>query len=118
MHNTTKIIIRDFKLPARIGIYPQEHLTPQEICVNVTMELADAHILHDQIEDTVSYEDMVHEIRKQATIHHNLVESLAEHLSHFALRDTRVSNVEISVEKIKIFKEGTVGCIITRQQPV
>lgn len=112
--NITKIIVRDFKLPARIGIYPEEHQKTQNICVNVTMTLVDHRVPHDRIEDTVSYEGIVGEIRKQANIHHNLVESLAEILANFALTDPRVSTVEISVEKTDVFPEGHVGCIITR----
>ena len=114
--NTTKIIVRDFKLPARIGIYPEEHLKLQNICVNVTMELAEYRIAHDNIEDTVSYEGVVNEIRRLASIHHNLVETLAEDLAKFCLQDHRVSETQIEVRKTEAFEEGSVGCIIMRNQ--
>lgn len=112
--NSTKVIVRDFILPARIGIYPAEHVTPQNICVNVTMDLANHHIDHDVIEDTVSYEDIMNEIRLQATIHHNLVETLAEHLAQFTLKDARVKEVTVQVEKLEIYPDARVGCNITR----
>lgn len=112
--NITKIIVRDFILPARIGIYPQEQVTPQNICVNVTMNLADHHINHDEIEDTVSYEHVINEIRVQATLHHNLVETLAEHIAQFALRDIRVTEVTVQIEKLEIFPDARVGCCLTR----
>lgn len=112
--NSTKIIVRDFILPARIGIYPQEQVAPQNICVNVTMNLADHHINHDAIEDTVSYEHVINEIRVQATLHHNLVETLAEHIAQFALRDIRVTEVTVQIEKLEIFPDARVGCCLTR----
>lgn len=112
--NTTKIIVRDFILPARIGIYPQEQVIPQNICVNVTMNLADHHINHDEIENTVSYEHVINEIRVRATLHHNLVETLAEHIAQFALRDIRVTEVTVQIEKLEIFPDARVGCCLTR----
>lgn len=114
--NTTKIIVRDFLIPARIGIYPEEHISKQKIVVNVTILLTDYNIVHDKIEDTVSYEGIVEEIRKQADIHHNLVEILAERLAKFCLKDNRVLSVEIQIEKTDVFKEGHVGCTINRVQ--
>ncbi len=112
--NSTKIIVRDFILPARIGIYPEEHVKTQNICVNITMDLSVHHIDHDHIEDTVSYEHVVNEIRAQATIHHNLVETLAEHIAQFTLKDPRVCEVTVQVEKLEIYKDARVGCCITR----
>jgi dihydroneopterin aldolase len=114
--NSTKIIVRDFILPAHIGIYPEEHQKTQNICVNVTMELADYRVAHDTIQDTVSYEGIVLEIRKLAGIHHNLVETLAEKLAEFSLLDRRVASVEVTVKKLEIFPEGHVGCTITRNR--
>lgn len=112
--NLTNIIVQDFILPAHIGIYPEEHQKMQNICVNITMALADYRIAHDVIEDTVSYEGVVNEIRKLSNIHHNLVETLAEKLAEFSLQDARVKTVEVTVEKLDIFPEGRVGCHITR----
>lgn len=112
--NITKIIVRDFILPARIGIYPEEQVDPQNICVNITMDLADHSITHDVISDTVSYEDIINEVRSQAVIHHNLVETLAEHLALFALKDVRVKEVNVQVEKLEIYPDARVGCNITR----
>lgn len=116
MMNITKIIVRDFIIPAHIGIYPEEHISKQNIIVNLTIELTDYKTQHDQIEDTVSYEGIVFEIRKLTEIHHNLVETLAEKLASFCLKDKRVSSANIQIEKTEVFPEGKVGCSITRIQ--
>jgi dihydroneopterin aldolase len=102
--NLTQIIVRDFKISAYIGIYPEEHDAKQNICINVTIELTDYKIQHDNIEDTVSYESIVNEIRKQSELHFNLVETLAEELAKFCLTDKRVDSVTIQIEKNEVFK--------------
>lgn len=112
--NSTKIIVRDFILPARIGIYPAEQVSPQKICVNVTMDLANHHVNHDNIDETVSYEHVIAEIRKLCATHHNLVETLAEIIASFALNDARVKTVTVQIEKLEIYPDAHVGCEITR----
>lgn len=114
--NTTKIIVRDFILPARIGIYPDEQQKTQNICVNVTLNLGDFRVAHDKIESTVSYADIIDEIRKQSGVHYNLVETLAEYIASFALTDSRVIDATVQVEKIEIYPDARVGCCITRSR--
>ncbi|MBE2192140.1 MAG: dihydroneopterin aldolase [Alphaproteobacteria bacterium] len=112
--NMTFITVREFILPARIGIYEEERLAHQNISVSVIMTLQDYKIPHDRIEYTVSYEGTVDEIRRLANIHHELVEKFAEDLSNFCLKDPRVYNVEVSIEKLDVYPEGRVGTQIIR----
>jgi len=113
----TEIIVRNFIITARIGIYPEEHKKPQKVCINITMKLADnLSFQHDNINETVSYEGIIKEIRAQSEVHHNLVENLAECLSNFCLNDIRVKSVSVQIEKIEIYPEGYVGCIITKSE--
>ncbi|HRK97164.1 MAG TPA: hypothetical protein PLE43_01660, partial [Alphaproteobacteria bacterium] len=60
------------------------------------------------------YQGTVDEIRRLANIHHELVEKFAEDLSNFCLKDPRVSNVEVSIEKLDVYPEGRVGTQIIR----
>lgn len=111
------IFVRDFTLPARIGIYPGEKAAPQRLRVSVEMQLCSAHpVREDDIAQTVSYEGIVGEIRRLAQIHHNLVESFAENLAAFALSDARVEGVRVRVEKPDIFSEGVAGVSIFRRR--
>ncbi len=112
--NKTFVTVRDFILPARIGIYESEHLSPQRICVSISMELDHFRVPHDCIEDTASYEGVVKEIRRLADVHHELVETLAEHLAQYCLNDVKVFCVEVAVEKLDIYTEGIVGARIIR----
>lgn len=115
-HNRTTIQVRDFKVLASIGIYPHEHERQQQITVNVDMELIDPVVPHDRIDDTVSYEGMVSEIRAQAITHHNLVETLAEDLASYALKDRRIAHVRVQILKNQVYDEGSVGCDILRSR--
>ena len=112
--NQTKIIIRDFTVPARIGIYPQELAAPQSIRVSIDVTLKEHEIKRDNIEDTLSYEGLVAAIRNLQKQHFNLVEIMAEHLASIALADVRVQCVCVKIEKIEIYAEGHVGTEITR----
>lgn len=114
--NTTIIIVRDFKCPARIGIYPFEHNAPQMIAVDIDMELRDYRIMRDSIDATVSYEDVIAELRRISGLHHELVETMAEDISRFVLRDDRVSAVTVTIRKTEVYSEGTVGVTITRKR--
>ena len=109
---STTILVEDFHLPALIGIYPEEQKTLQPITVTVGMLLGTSTLAHDTIEETVSYEDVVREIRRLAQVHHNLVETLAEHIARFALCDKRVVEVNVKVTKDAAFTEGKVGCTL------
>jgi dihydroneopterin aldolase len=112
--NQTKILVRDFIVPARIGIYPHEHEAPQNICVSVVVTLKNHEIRRDDIEDTLSYEGLVAAIRALQKQHFELVETMADHLADVALMDARTSSVTVTVEKLEVYPEGRVGTEITR----
>ena len=112
--NTTHVIVRDFTLPARIGVYDHEHHAPQMVRISVDMKLVDYLVPHDRIEDTVSYEGVVRKIRELSLVHHDLAEKLAEHIADFCLSLDKIACVTVTVLKTEIFPEGAVGTTITR----
>lgn len=114
MQNQTKILVRDFVVPVRIGIYPREHEAPQKIRVSVEVILKDYAIKRDHIEDTMSYEGLVAAIRDLPKQHFELVETMAEHLADVALVDVRAFCVTVTIEKLEVYPEGRVGTEIIR----
>lgn len=112
--NQMSIIVRDFVVPARIGIYPHEHGAPQRICVSVTVQLAMASVLTDDIASTMSYEGIVDVLRGLCQQHFNLVETLAAYVADYVLADARAKSVWVRVEKLDVFPEGRVGTELTR----
>lgn len=114
MGNLTKILVRDFVVPARIGIYSHEHEAPQKIKVSLEVLLKDWQIPRDHIEDTMSYEGLVAALRNLQQQHFELVETMAEHLAQVALADLRVASVAVTIEKLDVYAEGNVGVNIVR----
>ena len=114
MNNQTKILVRDFVVPARIGIYPHEHEASQKIRVSIDVTLKNYEIKRDNIEDTMSYEGLVAAIRDLQKQHFELVETMAENLAGIALMDDRTSCVTVAIEKLEVYPEGRVGTEITR----
>lgn len=114
MKNQTKILVSDFIVPARIGIYPREHEAPQKIKISIEVVLEDHEIKRDHIEDTMSYEGLVAAIRDLPQQHFELVETMAEHLAGVALTDARASCVTVTIEKLEVYPEGRVGTEIIR----
>lgn len=112
--NQTKILVRDFVVSARIGIYPREHEAPQQIKVSIVVTLKDYEVKRDHIEDTMSYEGLVAAIRDLPKQHFELVETMAEHLANVALLDARTLCVTVTIEKLEVYPEGRVGTEITR----
>ncbi len=114
MQNQIKILVHDFIVPARIGIYPREHEAPQKVKVPIEVILKDHEIKRDHIEDTMSYEGLVAAIRDLPKRHFELVETMAEHLADIALADARTSCVTVTIEKLEVYPEGRVGTEIIR----
>jgi dihydroneopterin aldolase len=114
--NQTVVTVRDMRIPAYVGVYEHEHGVQQEVIINVDVGLSEWQIVSDQIASTISYEPIVLEIRRLASIHHDLVESFADCIARFCLSDERVSYAKVSVEKPEVWKDCRVGVTVTRYQ--
>lgn len=113
------ILIRDLELPAKIGVHAYEKLDSQLIRINLRLETRpDKAPIDDDIAKVVNYEDVVNGITDIiAAGHINLVETLAEKIAEFCLRDGRIERVEVRVEKPHILAEAaSVGVEIERYQ--
>ncbi len=118
MHqNQTKIIIRDLKIDALIGIFPKEIGQKQAIIVNVEGILDDYRVGEDKITSTVSYAPIIEEIHRAANRQFSLAEKLAEHIADFCLAYPKIQSVKVRVEKPDIFPEAIVGAEIIRTKP-
>ena len=116
MPDLTRIIVRDFVVPALIGIYPHEHGVLQKMRITVDVTLSATTISTDDISATMSYEGLVREIRALGETHHELVETVAENLAAFALAHPLAESVFVRVEKLEVYPEGSVGTEIIRSK--
>tara|TARA_B100000941_G_C28444964_1_gene521771 strand:- start:656 stop:1147 length:492 start_codon:yes stop_codon:yes gene_type:complete len=119
--NIYKIYINDLDLEALIGIHEYEKKKKQKIRINIEIEAYDdfKHI-NDDIDNVVSYEYIVGDIKKLLKIGHTgLLETLGEKISEVCFKDPRVLNAKINLQKMEVFKETkSVGIEICRKKDV
>ncbi len=121
MRAVRHVFVRDLVLQARIGIYDHEKRGAQTVIVNVDMTVSEAGKGHgDNIDNVVCYEKVVNGIKAIIDSGHiNLVETMAEEIATFCLKDPRVLAARVRVEKPDVIAEaGSVGVEIERTQPV
>ncbi len=114
-----KIIIKDLRVTAIIGIYEHERVTPQEMIINVTL-LTDIRkaAQTDAIADCVDYEQVAIKLRAHTeTSHRMTVEALAEDLARLCLVTRGVQKVCVRVEKTQAIPwTAAVGVEIERRR--
>jgi dihydroneopterin aldolase/D-erythro-7,8-dihydroneopterin triphosphate epimerase len=114
-----QVMIKDLSVQGILGINADERVTKQEILVNATL-LVDTRAAaeSDDIQDAVNYRTITKQMI--AHIEHGepmLVERLVQELADICLRDPRVTQVEISVEKPGALRHArSVGIKITRSR--
>ncbi len=112
-----RVFVHDFELPVRVGLYENEHKSPQRVRFNVDVEITRATYTAQDIRDVVSYDLITDAIRLIAAEGHiPLVEMLAERVANFVLSHARVERVTVKVEKLDV-GSGRVGVEIRRQKP-
>ena len=117
-NKTYNIIIKDLLLDALIGIHAHEKDKKQKVLINLLLKASDSFKVHDDdITNVVSYEYIVNDIEELINSgHFGLLETLAEKISKICLKDERVLNVTIKIEKLDVFKNArSVGIEIYRE---
>jgi len=115
-----RIVVRDLLLMCRIGIYEHERLAPQRVRINVDLAVSETvGDTGDDIANVYNYEDVISGTKSViASRHIDLVETLAEEIAAHCLKDSRVEDVRVRVEKLDVYAEAeSVGIEIERRQP-
>jgi dihydroneopterin aldolase len=111
------VFVKDLKVDALIGIYPEEKTTPQKIVVNIDLSVKEGDDpLSDDIKNVVSYEIVVKKVEEiVAAGHVGLAETLAERIAAACLRDKRVMAARVRIEKPDVIPNArSVGVEIER----
>ncbi len=110
------VFVRDMVLQAAIGVYAHEHGSKQRVRVNVDLAVTETGIGLDQLDQVVSYESVVKQVRAIVGAGHvKLVETLAERIGAACLEDGRVLRARVRVEKLDVFDDtAAVGVTIER----
>jgi dihydroneopterin aldolase len=117
-NKTYNIIIKDLLLDALIGIHAHEKKKKQKVLINLLLKASDSFKINDDdITNVVSYEYIVNDIEKLINSgHFGLLETLSEKVAKICLKDERVLNAFIKIEKLEVFKNTkSVGIEIYRE---
>jgi dihydroneopterin aldolase len=108
-----RVVVKDLRLPARIGVSPDERSAPQDVLVTAEI-VADLSIAgaSDTLEDTVDYHAAVQTIAELVrSSESKLLEHLAEEIAARLLRLSLVVRVTVEVRKAAPPVEEDVGAI-------
>lgn len=114
-----RMFLRDMVLACSIGIHRHEKDAPQRVRVNLDMAIREeAAPLQDEVANVVDYATIADGVRAIVTDGHvNLVETLAERIAAYCLRDPRVETAQVRVEKLDVFADAAAaGVEIVRQR--
>jgi 7,8-dihydroneopterin aldolase/epimerase/oxygenase len=117
-----RIIVNGLVVDAYIGVHEFERGQRQRIRFDVEIHTVDDYA--ERVQTTgayVSYADVVEFIQARAASddHVELVETWAEAVAHFALRNELACAVQVTVQKLDIFESAAgVGITIERRRDV
>lgn len=103
MKHTDTLYINDLIVPCIIGVFDHERKNKQNVIINVALTVNTQKAGQtDDITDTVSYHDLSVEIIETVSISsYKLIEKLAQVIADICLKDKRVQQVTVHVEKPK-----------------
>jgi len=115
-----KIIIRDLKLRAIIGTFPEERREKQDIIINLEI-LTDLRAAgkSDELTDTVDYKTMKQNIIAMVEASKfQLIERLAEEIANIVLQDKKVIGTRVIIDKPGALRFASSAAVeIYREQP-
>lgn len=114
-----RIEIHDLLLRCIVGINEAERRNKQDVVINIVM-WADTRLAarSDSIDDAVNYRTVTKQIIEFVEVSEfYLVERLVERIAEICLRDPRVEQAQVSLEKPGALRFArSVGVTITRQR--
>ncbi len=113
---TWKVFIDTLQVSASIGVHPHEHERRQMIIVDVELDMTGAPTpKNDRLNETADYEAITKAITGMADEGHvQLVETLAERIARWCLKDARVARAKVRVAKPAALPNAkAVGCEVT-----
>ncbi len=112
-----KIFIKDLIIEMSVGIYEHEKASKQRVIINIILDVeSNAGKSLASIDDVVSYENIVNQIKDATTEkHYDLLEELAEKIAETCKNEDKVHKATISLEKPDIiYNTRSVGIEIIR----
>lgn len=116
-----RVYLRNFELPANIGIHEFEKNGTQRIVVNIDLfvPLGATTPQHDKIDEVLDYDFIHSTIRARIAVGHiNLQETLCDDLARVLLAHPLVRAVRVSTEKPDVYPDcDAVGVEVFHFKP-
>ncbi len=116
MQKKDSILIADLELSAHIGVPDLERAEMQRLTLNLTLSPCRGFSdLGDDIQKTVDYFVLTRQVRKLAAERpRKLIETLAEEIAAFVLREFPLAEVEVELRKYILPDTAFVGVRVHR----
>ena len=105
-----KIIIKDLILNTKFGYYEKEKKKNQRLRFNIEIEVFMLPINDKSIKNIIDYDKIIKIIEIILSKHINFLETLSEEICSKVLKDQRVKNINLQIDKLDIIeKTSSVG---------
>ena len=105
-----KIIIKDLIVNTKFGYYEKEKKKNQRLRFNIEIEVFMLPIDDKSIKNIIDYDKIIKIIELILSKHINFLETLSEEICSEILKDQRVKNINLQIDKLDIIeKTSSVG---------
>ena len=105
-----KIIIKDLIVNTKFGYYEKEKKKNQRLRFNIEIEVFMLPIDDKSIKNIIDYDKIIKIIEIILSKHVNFLETLSEEICSEVLKDQRVKNINLQIDKLDIIeKTSSVG---------
>ena len=105
-----KIIIKDLIVNTKFGYYEKEKKKNQRLRFNIEIEVFMLPIDDKSIKNIIDYDKIIKIIETILSKHINFLETLSEEICSEVLKDQRVKNINLQIDKLDIIeKTSSVG---------
>ena len=114
-----RVFVNGLEMVASVGVFEFEHRYEQRIIVSLDLTVDDAYDgKSERLTDVVDYSELVRATEAIAhSGHFKLIETLAERIAEAGLKDTRVRDIRVRIEKPDIMPGcKSVGIEILRHR--
>lgn len=116
-----KIFINDLTIPCIIGVFDAERKEKQQIIINIALSVDTRKAgKSDKLKDTVNYHDLSLQIVELVeNSQFFLLEKLAQKIADICLKEKKVKQVTIRVEKpkaVKLAKSSSIEIVRTNNK--
>ena len=102
-----KIIIKDLIVNTKFGYYEKEKKKNQRLRFNIEIEVFMLPIDDKSIKNIIDYDKIIKIIETILSKHINFLETLSEEICSEVLKDKRLKNINLQIDKLDIIRRTT-----------